>query len=78
MPVMTGLEALKLIRREEERQGRGRPQGARVIIATATDDANSIRQAFQELCDAYIVKPIDAAELLNLIYCLCPVEERSR
>jgi two-component system chemotaxis response regulator CheY len=78
MPVMTGLEALKLIRREEERQGRGHPRGARVIIATATDHADSIRQAFQELCDAYIVKPIDASELLNLMYCLCPIEEGSK
>ncbi len=72
MPTMNGLEALKLIRQEEERRGRARPHGAKVIITTGSDDSDSINSAFRELCDAYIVKPIDGAELLNLVYCLCP------
>ncbi len=76
MPKMGGLEALKLIRQEEERHGRLRPQAAKVIITTAADDTDTIGAAFRELCDAYVVKPIDAAELLNFVYCLFPVEER--
>jgi len=75
MPTMSGLEALKLIRREEESCGRTRPRAAKVIIITATDDTDTVREAFNELCDAYVVKPIDAAELLNMVYCLCPVVE---
>jgi two-component system, chemotaxis family, chemotaxis protein CheY len=76
MPTMGGLEALKLIRQEEERHGRIRPQGSKIVIATAADDQISISGAFRELCDAYLVKPIDGAELLDLVYCLCPIEER--
>lgn len=77
MPTMNGLEALKLIRQEEERHGCARPQGAKVIITTASDDDESIDTAFQQLCDAYIVKPIDGTELLDIVYCLCPVAERA-
>lgn len=76
MPTMNGLEALKLIRQEEERHGHTRPRAAKIIITTAADDTGSISAAFQELCDAYLVKPIDGAELINLVYCLCPMEER--
>jgi two-component system chemotaxis response regulator CheY len=75
MPTMNGLEALKLIRDDEERHGRIRSRGAKVIITTAADDTDSIHTAFQQLCDAYIVKPIDGTELLNIVYCLCPVDE---
>jgi CheY-like chemotaxis protein len=75
---MGGLEALKLIRKEEARHGRARPQATKVIIATASDDVETIDEAFRELCDAYIVKPIEGAELLNLVHCLSPIEERVR
>lgn len=75
MPTMNGLEALKLIRQQEERHGCTRPRGAKVIITTAADDTDSIRTAFKQLCDAYVVKPIDGEELLNVVYCLCPVDE---
>ncbi|SPF46875.1 Response regulator receiver domain protein (CheY-like) [Candidatus Sulfopaludibacter sp. SbA4] len=76
MPAMGGLEALKLIRQEEARHGRSRPQATKVIIATASDDVDTIDKAFRELCDAYIVKPVDGSELLNLVQCLFPIEER--
>lgn len=75
MPVMGGIEALKLIRREEELHGRTRPVAAKVIITTAADDQNTISQAFRELCDAYIVKPIDTEELIDIVRCLFPLEE---
>jgi two-component system, chemotaxis family, chemotaxis protein CheY len=77
MPNMGGLEALKLIRQEEETSGLARPRGCKVIITTAAGDRDSISVAFRELCDAYLVKPIDAAELVDLVYCLCPIEERT-
>jgi two-component system chemotaxis response regulator CheY len=77
MPTMDGLEALKLIRQEEERHGRSHAHRAKVIITAASGDDESIHIAFQQLCDAYIVKPVDGTELLNIVYCLCPVEERA-
>jgi two-component system chemotaxis response regulator CheY len=77
MPVMGGIDALKLIRREEELHGRVRPRATKVVITTATDDKNTISQAFRELCDAYVVKPIDTEEIIDVVRCLFPIEERS-
>ena len=77
MPVMGGIEALKLIRQEEELHGRVRPRATKVVITTATDDKNTISQAFHELCDAYVVKPIDTEEIIDVVRCLFPIEERS-
>ena len=76
MPVMGGLEALKIIRQEEARCGRIRPQATKVIITTATNDTDSIEEAFRDLCDAYVVKPIEGAEFLDVVQCLFPIEER--
>jgi two-component system chemotaxis response regulator CheY len=77
MPVMGGLEALGIIRQDEESRGRLRAQAARVVITTASDDSDTISQAFRGLCDAYVVKPIDADQLLDVVHCLFPIEERS-
>jgi two-component system chemotaxis response regulator CheY len=77
MPVMGGIEALKLIRREEKLHGRSRPRATKVVMTTGSDDKNTIDSAFNELCDAYIVKPIDAKELRDIVLCLFPLDERS-
>jgi two-component system chemotaxis response regulator CheY len=77
MPVMGGIEALRLIRHEEERQGRHRPKATKVIITTASDDSDTINQAFRELCDAYIIKPVDAEEFTNVVQCLFPIQVRA-
>lgn len=78
MPAINGIDALRLIRQEEERHGRPRQRGAKVIVTTAAGDAENIQTAFEQLCDAYMVKPVDGAELLNIVYCLCPLEEPHR
>ena len=75
MPNMGGLEALKLIRLEEDRHGLTRGNGSKIVIATAVGDKENINSAFRQLCDAYLVKPVDATELLDMVYCLCPIEE---
>jgi two-component system chemotaxis response regulator CheY len=77
MPVMGGIEALQLIRREEELRGRHRPLATKAVITTASDDTDTISQAFRELCDAYVIKPIDAEEFTNVIGCLFPIELRA-
>jgi two-component system chemotaxis response regulator CheY len=70
MPNMSGLDALKVMRREEESNGGLGTPTAKVIITTASNDDETIKQAFREFCDAYIVKPIDAEELIGLVECL--------
>jgi two-component system chemotaxis response regulator CheY len=77
MPVMDGIEALKIIRRDEEVHGRFRPLATKIVITTAADDKDTIDQAFRELCDAYIVKPIDTGEILDIVHCLFPLEART-
>ena len=75
MPVMGGIEALRNIRREEGLRGRLRPDSTKVIITTASDDNDTISEAFRELCDAYVVKPIDTEQLIDVMHCLFPIEE---
>jgi two-component system chemotaxis response regulator CheY len=77
MPVMGGIEALRIIRQEEEKRGRLRSHGAKVVITTASDDGDTISQAFRESCDAYVVKPIDTEQLIDVVHCLFPLEELS-
>lgn len=69
MPAMNGLEALQLIRQDEE--SFGRPHAARVIVITSSEEAGNIERAFGKLCDAYLVKPVDGARLLDIVACLC-------
>jgi two-component system, chemotaxis family, chemotaxis protein CheY len=72
MPSMTGLDAIQLIREEEQRQGRQRT--AKVIVITGSEDSDSVTQAFRRFCDAYIVKPVDTEEFLNVVECLCEID----
>jgi len=77
MPVMGGIEAIRIIRHEEGLRGRLGERAAKVIVTTAADDNDTISQAFGELCDAYVVKPIDAEQLIDVVHCLFPIEELS-
>jgi len=72
MPTMNGLEALQSIRQEEE--SHGRPRASKVIVITGSEDPSSIREAFGQFCDAYLVKPIDAERFFDVLECLCGAE----
>ena len=74
MPNLNGLEALELIRQEEENRGVERQHAAKVIMTTAFGDSGTVGNAFHNLCDAYLVKPIHPKELLSLVECLCSLE----
>lgn len=65
MPKMNGHDALKAIRQMEQEYGIGGLDCAKVIMTTALDDSEDIKDAFREGCDAYIVKPIRKQELLE-------------
>lgn len=71
MPTMGGLDALHLIRENET--GREAPR-AKVIVITGDADTGHIGKAFGRLCDAYIAKPIDPEEFLNLLECICQID----
>jgi len=63
MPEMDGQEALRQIRAIEEAGGILSSSGAKIIMVTALDDMKNVIRSFQSLCDAYLFKPIDTAQL---------------
>jgi two-component system chemotaxis response regulator CheY len=64
MPEMDGREAVRQIRAMEEARGMLSTYGVKIVMTTAVNDIREVVRCFQELCDAYLVKPIDLAELL--------------
>ena len=69
MPVMDGQEAVRQIRDFEEAHGIFSTSGARIIMTTAVDDIREVINSFRDLCDAYLVKPIDLSELVRQMRC---------
>jgi two-component system, chemotaxis family, chemotaxis protein CheY len=76
MPKMNGIEALNLIRREERLDPMLRSRHTKIVMTTGSDERSSIDQAFQTLCDAYMVKPIDIKEFRDVLECLFPIQSR--
>ena len=64
MPEMDGREAVRQVRTMEEAQGVLSTYGAKIIMTTAVSDLKEVVRCFRDLCDAYLVKPIDLAQLL--------------
>jgi two-component system chemotaxis response regulator CheY len=64
MPEMDGREAVRRIREIEEAHGILSNLGAKIILTTAVRDIKEVIRCFRELADAYMVKPIDLAQLL--------------
>ena len=65
MPEMDGREAVRQVRALEEARGIRSTSGARIIMTTAVDQVKEVILCFKELCDAYLMKPIDLGQLLN-------------
>jgi len=67
MPEMDGREAVKQVRALEESRGTLSTGGAKIVMTTAVNDFKEVARCFEELCDAYLVKPIDLSKLLKHI-----------
>ncbi len=65
MPEMDGYQALKEIRGMEESRRIAPSDVARIFMITALDGMKNVFQAFHGLCDAYLIKPIVKAKLLE-------------
>jgi two-component system, chemotaxis family, chemotaxis protein CheY len=63
MPKIDGLQALKTIRNIEKKQGIKNKQRVKVMMITALNDQETIKDSYQAGCEAYIAKPIDMAKL---------------
>lgn len=65
MPEMDGREAVRRIRGIEEEHGIYSTTGAKIVMVTTVGDVREVILCFKELCDAYLIKPIDLNELLK-------------
>jgi len=65
MPEMDGQQVLKEIRQIEKGSGKDGLDGVKIIMTTALDDSDNIKQAFREQCEVYLVKPIEKQKLLD-------------
>jgi two-component system chemotaxis response regulator CheY len=65
MPEMDGREAVRRIRAMEEAHGILSTWGTKIIMTTAVNEVRDVILCFKELCDAYLVKPIDLSKLLG-------------
>ena len=64
MPEMDGRQAVRQVRAIEAAHGILSTFGAKIIMTTTVDDIKEVIRCFSELCDAYLMKPIDLAKLL--------------
>ena len=65
MPEMAGREAVRQVRAREEARGIFSTRGAKIVMTTAVDDLREVVRCFQDLCDAYLAKPISLVKLLR-------------
>ena len=67
MPEMDGHAVLREIRRIEEEEGIFGRDGVKVIMTSALSDSGNILKAFNEQCEAYLVKPIEKRKLFEIL-----------
>lgn len=65
MPGMNGKEAVKQIRALEEARAVLTTDNVKIFMTTAMTDLKDRIESFRELCDAYLVKPVEIDELLG-------------
>ncbi len=65
MPDVDGQVVLKGIRSMEESEGVLLGDGVKIIMTSALSDKQNVLTAFNELCDAYLVKPINKRKLIG-------------
>jgi two-component system, chemotaxis family, chemotaxis protein CheY len=63
MPEMDGQEALRRIRELEEDRGILSTYGTKIFMITALGDIRNVSDAYGNMCDAYLTKPIQQAKL---------------
>jgi two-component system, chemotaxis family, chemotaxis protein CheY len=75
LPGLDGHKVLREIRNLERKSGIADGDGVRVIMATARNDSEAVFTAFDDMCDAYVTKPIHVEKLLKQLTLLGLTEE---
>ena len=65
MPEMDGMEVLRQIRQHEELLSIASARTSRIVMTTAVEDMKNVFDAYKNLCDGYLTKPIQKAKLLE-------------
>jgi two-component system chemotaxis response regulator CheY len=65
MPEMDGDEALRQIRSIEQAAEIEWEQQVKIVMTTGLDSLRSVSVSFKDLCNAYLVKPVDTRKLLG-------------
>ncbi|MGA9584924.1 MAG: response regulator, partial [Terracidiphilus sp.] len=63
MPEMNGREAVRKMRSLEQARGIPSSRGAKIIMITSVRDIREVFRCFEDLCDEYLLKPVDLARL---------------
>jgi two-component system chemotaxis response regulator CheY len=64
MPEMDGQEALRAMRAQEDALSLPPSRAAKIVMTTALRDLDNVTNAYRELCDGYLVKPIRRDKLV--------------
>jgi len=67
MPDLDGKEVLRSIRAIEEASGRAPMTWSHIVMTTALGDSRTVVDSFDNMCSAYLVKPIEKAKLLDCL-----------
>ncbi len=67
MPKVDGVRVLRAIRDLEKQNKIPHEQKVSVIMTSALDDKEYVKNAFELGCDAYISKPIDLQQLMKVM-----------
>jgi two-component system chemotaxis response regulator CheY len=73
MPEMDGPTAVRHIRGLEEVRGTRFNGGAKIFMTTTVKEIKEVFRCFEQLCDAYLLKPIDLGQLLGKMKCHLPL-----
>jgi two-component system chemotaxis response regulator CheY len=65
MPKMDGVEAVKQIRALETGDGVLSTNGVKILMVTTVENPKQVVGSFHALCDGYLIKPIETADLLG-------------
>jgi len=65
MPVKDGHQTLREIRALEEKRGLLPRECTKIIMTTALGDPRNVMDSYHDLCDAYLIKPVDRGSLLK-------------
>lgn len=68
MPEMDGQEALRIIRADENDNVHTEKTWCKIVMVTALNDIKQVIEAYGNLCDAYLTKPLDKKKLIDTLH----------